>query len=106
MSKSLVSERQELARRSSAGVDVTLYWHPALDELIVRVCDERHDADFEIRPQRHLALDVCYHPYAYADHAGVYESRADVPPRDDNLERSMAEQPWMLRLQPPAEGRQ
>ena len=106
MSKSLISGRQELARRSSAGVDVTFYWHPALDELIVRVCDERHGADFEIRPQRHLALDVYYHPYAYADHAGACESRADVPPRDDNLERSMAEQPWMLRLQPPAEGRQ
>ncbi|MFL5964548.1 MAG: hypothetical protein ACJ757_16850 [Gaiellaceae bacterium] len=67
------SERRELARRSSAGVDVTLYWHPTLDELIVRVCDERHRAHFEIRPQRHLALDVYYHPYAYADLAGVYE---------------------------------
>jgi hypothetical protein len=106
MSKSLISERQELARRSSAGADVTLYWHPALDELIVRVCDERHGADFEIRPQRHLALDVYYHPYAYADLAGVYESRAGVPPGDDNLERSMAEQPRMFRLQPPTEGRQ
>jgi hypothetical protein len=29
-----------------------------------------------------------------------------MPPRDDNLERSMAEQPWMLRLQPAAAGRQ
>jgi hypothetical protein len=67
------SERRELARRSSAGVDVTLYWHPTLDELIVRVCDERHGAHFEIRPQRYLALDVYYHPYAYADRAGVYE---------------------------------
>ena len=67
------SERRELARRSSAGVDVTLYWHPTLDELIVRVCDERHGAHFEIRPQRHLALDVYYHPYAYADLAGVDE---------------------------------
>ena len=38
------SERRELARRPSAGVDVTLYWHPTLDELIVRVCDERHGA--------------------------------------------------------------
>ena len=73
MSKSLISGRQELARRSSAGVDVTFYWHPALDELIVRVCDERHGADFEIRPQRSLALDVYYHPYAYADLADVYE---------------------------------
>jgi hypothetical protein len=67
------SERRELARRSSAGVDVTLYWHPTLDELIVCVCDERHGAYFEIRPQRHLALDVYYHPYAYADLAHVYE---------------------------------
>jgi hypothetical protein len=67
------SERRELARRFGAGVDVTLYWHPTLDELIVRVCDERHGAHFEIRPQRHLALDVYYHPYAYADRAGVYE---------------------------------
>ena len=68
------SERRELARRSSAGVDVTLYWHPTLDELIVRVCDERHGAHFEIRPQRSLALDVYYHPYAYADLAGEYET--------------------------------
>ena len=67
------SERRELARRSSAGVDVTLYWHPTLDELIVRVCDERHGAHFEIHPQRYLALDVYNHPYAYADLAGMDE---------------------------------
>jgi len=58
--------------RSSAGVDVTLYWHPTLDELIVCVCDERHGAHFEIRPRRYLALDAYYHPYAYADRAEVY----------------------------------
>ena len=56
------SERRKLARRSSADADETLYWHPTLDELIVRVCDERHGAHFEIRPQRYLALDVYYHP--------------------------------------------
>ena len=67
------SERRELARRSSAGVDVTLYWHPTLDELIVSVWDEPHGDYFEIRPQRYLALDVYHHPYAYADLAGVYE---------------------------------
>ena len=106
MSESFSSERRELARRSSGGVDATLSWHATLDELIVSVYDERRGAHFEVRPQRSLALDVYYHPYAYADHAGACESRADVPPRDDNLERSMAERPWMLRLQPPAEGRQ
>ena len=67
------SERRELAHRSSAGVDVTLYWHPTLDELIVSVRDKRHGAYFEIRPQRYLALDVYYHPYAYADLEDVYE---------------------------------
>ena len=59
-------ERRELARRSSAGVDVTLYWQPILDELLVCVRDDRHGAHFEIRPPRNLALDVYYHPYAYA----------------------------------------
>jgi hypothetical protein len=67
------SERRELARRSSAGVDVTLYWQPTLDEPIVCVRDERHGAYFEIRPQRYLALDVYHHPYAYADFAEEYE---------------------------------
>ena len=66
------SERRELARRSGAGVDVTLYWHPVLDELIVCVRDKRHGARFEIRPPRYLALDVYYHPYAYADLEDVY----------------------------------
>jgi hypothetical protein len=66
------SERRELAHRSSAGVDVTLYWHPLLDELIVCVCDKRLDAHFEIRSARSLALDVYYHPYTYADLEDVY----------------------------------
>ena len=66
------SERRELAHRSGAGVDVTLYWDPSLDELIVCVSDERHGAHFEIRPARYLALDVYYHPYAYAGIEDVY----------------------------------
>jgi hypothetical protein len=61
------SERRELAHRSNGGIDVTLNWHPALDELTVCVRDQRDGAYFEIRPQRHLALDVYNHPYAYAD---------------------------------------
>jgi hypothetical protein len=67
------SERRELARRSSAGVDVTLYWHPTLDELIVSVRDERHGDYSEIRPQRYLALDVYDHRYAYAGLADEHE---------------------------------
>jgi hypothetical protein len=67
------SARRELAHRSGAGVDVTLYWQPALNELIICVRDKRHGAHFEIRPPRYLALDVYYHPYAYADSEDVYE---------------------------------
>jgi hypothetical protein len=67
------SKRRELAHRSGAGVDVTLYWHPTFDELIVCVYDKRHGAHFEIRPAPNLALDVYYHPYAYADLEYVYE---------------------------------
>jgi hypothetical protein len=66
------SESRELAHRSGAGVDVTLYWHPVLDELIVCVRDMRDGAHFEIHPPRYLALDVYYHPYAYADLEDVY----------------------------------
>ena len=67
------SERRELACRSNDGIDVTLNWHPALDELTVCVRDKRKGAYFEIRPQRHLVLDVYNHPYAYAAFAHVYE---------------------------------
>ena len=73
MSTSTESERRELAHRSSAGVDVTLYWHPTLDELVVSVYDERGGTHFEIRPRRYLALDVYYHPYVYADLEDVDE---------------------------------
>jgi len=46
---------------------VTLSWQPETDELLVSVCDQKHGAYFEIRPERYLALDVYYHPYAYLD---------------------------------------
>jgi hypothetical protein len=56
---------RELAHRSNSGVDVTLSWHAGNDELLVCVYDERRGAYFEISPERDLALDVYYHPYAY-----------------------------------------
>jgi hypothetical protein len=67
------SERRELAHRSSAGVDVTLYWRPTLDELVVSVRDKRDCTHFEIHPERWLALDVYYHPYAYTEFEDVHQ---------------------------------
>jgi len=71
-------KQRELASRSGDGLEVTLSWHPEINELIVCVCDHRQGAYFEIRPERHLALEVYYHPYAYVD-------LSDVHYRDDRL---------------------
>ena len=60
-------ESRELAQRTHKGVEVTLSWQPETDELLVSLFDQKHGAYFEIRPERYLALDVYYHPYAYLD---------------------------------------
>ena len=44
---------------------MTLYLRAGRDELTVCGSDRRFGASFKIRPERHLALDVCYHPYCY-----------------------------------------
>lgn len=68
-------ESRELAQRMSKGVEVTLSWKPETDELLVRVCDQKHETCFEIRPERYLALDVYYHPYAYLDFNELFTER-------------------------------
>jgi hypothetical protein len=65
MSGSEQIETRELAYRSGDGLEVTLDWHPATDELTVSVCDHRQGAYFVVRPEPHRALDVFYHPYSY-----------------------------------------
>jgi hypothetical protein len=62
---------RELAARSNDGLEVTLLWHPARDELAVCGRDHRTGARFEIRPERHLALEVYYHPYSYATRSDI-----------------------------------
>ena len=61
----------ELARRSSDGMDVTLVWVEGDDEAVVRVCDWRVGAYFEIPAEPYLALDVYYHPLVYRDFSTV-----------------------------------
>jgi hypothetical protein len=67
-----------LAFRCNDGLELTLSWHPATDELMVRAYDQRSRVRFEIRPERHAALDAFYHPY-------VYVTRNDVHYDDDRL---------------------
>jgi hypothetical protein len=60
------STNRELASRESDGVHVLLLWHPRTDALTVLVEDSRAGQHFEISVDRRRALDVFYHPYAYA----------------------------------------
>src|SRR5690349_12359026 len=69
---------RELAHRCDHGLEVTLLWHPALDEITVSGSDHRTGARFEIRPERHVALHAYYHPYCYV-------TRSDISYEDDRL---------------------
>jgi hypothetical protein len=67
-----------LAHRSNDGLEVTLFWRPATDELTVRGRDRRSGVGFEFHPERDSGLDAFYHPY-------VYVTRNDLHYDDDRL---------------------
>jgi len=66
----------ELAYRESNGLEVTLLWHEATDELRVCVCDQVRGAYFEVVAPAEEALEVFYHPYAYASSTDVHYADA------------------------------
>jgi hypothetical protein len=57
--------RRELDHRHANGIDVTLSWSPAGDQLYVTVLDDAGDA-FELAVEANEAVDVFDHPFAYA----------------------------------------
>jgi hypothetical protein len=57
---------RELAYRASDGVAVSLHWDPTDDGLTVRVEDTKAETAFVLEARPDNALDVFYHPYAYA----------------------------------------
>jgi hypothetical protein len=59
--------RRILNERSSAGLDVTLWWDSQTDEVGVTVTDhnELHEPVFELRPNKADALKAFHHPFAY-----------------------------------------
>lgn len=58
--------KEELAQRSDNGMHVKLLWSRADNRLAVEVSDTRSGRHFELEAPRDRALDVYYHPYAYA----------------------------------------
>ncbi len=59
-------ETRELAARESDGIHVALLWHPGENALTVSVEDERAGDHFQLAVAPDRALDVFYHPFAYA----------------------------------------
>lgn len=57
---------KELATRSADGVVVSLLWHRANDKLTVVVDDTRTGEHLRLPARRENALEVFYHPFAYA----------------------------------------
>jgi hypothetical protein len=57
---------RELAHRANDGVEVALLWSPSDDRLTVVVEDTRLEERFELQARADNALEVFYHPYAYA----------------------------------------
>jgi hypothetical protein len=57
---------RELAHRANDGVEVALLWSPSDDRLTVVVEDTRLEERFELQARTDNALEVFYHPYAYA----------------------------------------
>jgi hypothetical protein len=58
-------ELRELAQRVNDGIEVTLYWHGG-EELSVHVHDAKTGIDLDLAAEPSRALDVFYHPFAYA----------------------------------------
>ena len=62
---------KELATRQADGVVVSLQWRRADDRLTVVVDDTRTGERFRVPAQRENALEVFYHPFAYAPKAAA-----------------------------------
>jgi hypothetical protein len=62
---------EELHRRASAGLEVSLLWSRSAGKLIVSVADTMTGESFELPVAREEALEVFNHPFAYAAGRGI-----------------------------------
>jgi hypothetical protein len=61
----------ELAQRAGDGIVVSLMWSRADNALRVSIANTQTGEEFELDARPDNALDIYYHPYAYAAHRGV-----------------------------------
>ena len=68
-----------LAKRTNAGIQVTLLWAPDTNSVAVLVHEDGTDDQFELSVEPGAnALDTFEHPYAYAAWRGVDYRLADL----------------------------
>ena len=61
----------ELAHRNGGSVAVSLLWRRDDNRLTIAVADSRTGDEFELNAHPENALDVFYHPFAYAAFQGL-----------------------------------
>lgn len=66
MTTTELTERRELAHRTSDGIDVTLFWSKASDRVTISFFHARSATALEFEVDGADALDAFNHPYAYA----------------------------------------
>jgi len=65
---------EELDYRESDGIEVSLLWSRATNDLTILVVDTKADELLELRIQPHEAMDAFHHPFAYAESRTVSDS--------------------------------
>jgi hypothetical protein len=71
--------RHELAQRTAAGVEVTLFWTSGDDGLVIRVVDLFAEDCFEMPVDRERGSYAYRHPFAYAAELGLDPRTAVYP---------------------------
>ena len=66
MTATTLTDRRELAHRTSDGIEITLFWSKPSNQVTIAVLDTRSDAALEFEVDGSAALDAFNHPYAYA----------------------------------------
>ena len=68
--------RRELASLTSDDLEITLWWDPRINAIAVSVWDWKRDTHFELAVGSDRAMDVFYHPFAYASRRELDDAMA------------------------------
>ena len=76
MATTTITQKTELAHRTSDGIHVYLFWNQPSSRVTVRVFDERTNNGFELEVDSRNALDAFNHPFAYAARSNTFDPSA------------------------------